>query len=313
MSSAAQFGTELAHRVTVDAMYAHLVKLQHIADDNGGTRAFDTAGYHASVQYVADALRSKGFDVSTATLDVPVAYAGKPVLTVGGAAVAAASMRYTRGTAPAGISAPLVVVRGTGEGCLIGDYDGLAVAGAMVLVDRGGCSYAGKETNAAARGAAAVIIADNVAAVALPGSLGAHTAVQIPAVGVGKADGARLRVHPGPVTLTLDAGVRTEHTRNVIAQTKTGSPHDVVMVGAHLDSVRAGPGINDDGSGVAAVLETTATGSTPSVHNAVRFAFWGRERRSVQTTSIQGAQRRCAVSEFRHDRLAEPRILHLRR
>ena len=45
-------------------------------------------------------------------------------------------------------------------------------------------------------------------------------------------------------------------TRNVIAQTKTGSTADVVMVGAHLDSVPEGPGINDNGSGVAAVLET---------------------------------------------------------
>jgi len=51
-----------------------------------------------------------------------------------------------------------------------------------------------------------------------------------------------------------------------------------VVVGAHLDSVRLGPGINDDGSGVAAVLETALQmGPTPPVKNAVRFAFWGGE------------------------------------
>ena len=72
--------------------------------------------------------------------------------------------------------------------------------------------------------------------------------------------------------------MRVEHTRNVIAQTKTGSTSDVVMTGAHLDSVPEGPGINDNGSGVAAVLETALQlGSSPDVHNAVRFGFWGAE------------------------------------
>lgn len=260
-------------------MYGHLSRLQRIADDNGGNRAFASPGYDASVDYVVDALRSKGFEVSATTLDVPVAYAAKPVLTVGGVAVAAESLRYTLGTPPTGITAPLIPAHGgTGQGCLVSDFDGRSVAGAVVLVDRGGCSYAGKETNAAARGATAVIVADNVAEGPLSGTLGARTAVQIPAVTVGKDDGARLREHPGMVTLSIDAGVRKEHMRNVIAQTRTGSSHDVVMVGAHLDSVREGPGINDDGSGVAAVLETALQlGSAPPVRNAVRFAFWAAE------------------------------------
>jgi aminopeptidase S len=48
----------------------------------------------------------------------------------------------------------------------------------------------------------------------------------------------------GPVTL-----------RNVIAQTRTGDPNHAVMIGAHLDSVPEGPGVVDDGSGVASLLE----------------------------------------------------------
>jgi Zn-dependent M28 family amino/carboxypeptidase len=51
------------------------------------------------------------------------------------------------------------------------------------------------------------------------------------------------------------------------------------MVGAHLDSPRDSPGINDAGSGVAAVLETALQlGPLPPVNNAVRFAFWGAEQ-----------------------------------
>jgi Zn-dependent M28 family amino/carboxypeptidase len=95
---------------------------------------------------------------------------------------------------------------------------------------------------------------------------------------VSKTDGQRLRAQPGAATIKLNAGIRTVRTRNVVAQTKTGSTHDVVAVGAHMDSVPAGPGINDDGSGVAAVLETALQmGSSPPIRNAVRFGFWAAE------------------------------------
>jgi aminopeptidase S len=71
--------------------------------------------------------------------------------------------------------------------------------------------------------------------------------------------------------------------RNVIAQTRTGDPARVVLAGAHLDSVRKGPGINDNGSGVAALLEiATRLGGAPPVRNAVRFAFWGSEEDDLQ-------------------------------
>jgi aminopeptidase S len=66
--------------------------------------------------------------------------------------------------------------------------------------------------------------------------------------------------------------------RNVIAQTHTGDPGRVVMIGAHLDSVPEGPGIVDDGSGVASLLEiATQLGADPSVQNMVRFAFFDNE------------------------------------
>ena len=79
--------------------------------------------------------------------------------------------------------------------------------------------------------------------------------------------------------LVLDAENVKITSRNVLAQTKTGSPHDVVMVGAHLDGPRNGPGINDNGSGVAAVLETALQlGPLPAVNNAVRFVFWGADQ-----------------------------------
>ena len=71
--------------------------------------------------------------------------------------------------------------------------------------------------------------------------------------------------------------------RNVIARTRTGDPSQVVMIGAHLDSVEEGPGIVDDGSGVASLLEiATQLGADPSVQNMVRFGFFGGEENGAE-------------------------------
>ncbi|MBD9733432.1 M20/M25/M40 family metallo-hydrolase [Streptomyces sp. H28] len=66
---------------------------------------------------------------------------------------------------------------------------------------------------------------------------------------------------------------------NLIADWPGGDPDRVVMAGAHLDGVSSGPGINDNGSGSAAVLETALAvaraAHRPAGH--LRFAWWGAE------------------------------------
>jgi Zn-dependent M28 family amino/carboxypeptidase len=277
---AADFAATIRQRVTVDGMMSHLTKLQQIADQNGGNRAVGTRGYDASVDYVADTLRAKGFDVEIPEFELRFPFADAPELTVGGSKVDAKPLEYTVGTPPQGVTGSLVPAPvDDSPGCTAADYDGMAVAGAVVLVDRGRCPFGDKQLAAASRGAAALIVADNVDDEQSGATLGEQTHVTIPVVSVSKADGARLRERTRTTTtIKLNAGVRVEKTRNVLAQTKTGSTRDVVMVGGHLDSVPAGPGIDDNGSGVAAVLETALQmGSSPAVHNAVRFAFWGAE------------------------------------
>jgi Zn-dependent M28 family amino/carboxypeptidase len=269
----------LKQRLSADAVMAHLTKLQQIADANGGNRAAGTPGYEASVDYVADTLRSKGFDVQIPEFELRMPFADPPTVTVAGTVVDAKPLEYTVGTPPDGVRGPLVPARVEDTpGCTAADYDGLPVAGAVVLVDRGQCPFADKEVAAAERGAVALIVANIGDGKQSLGTLGSVTAVKIPVLSVSKAEGARLRARPGDTTIKLNAGIKTVKTRNVIAQTKTGSPRDVVVVGGHLDSVPAGPGINDDGSGVAAVLETAVQlGSSPNVKNMVRFGFWGAE------------------------------------
>ena len=98
---AADFAVALKDRVTTDAMMAHLKKLQDIADANGGNRALGHPGYDASVDYVVQTLRDKGFDVKTDDFEVRIPFADEPVVTVGGQRVKAAPLNYTVGT-PAG-------------------------------------------------------------------------------------------------------------------------------------------------------------------------------------------------------------------
>jgi Zn-dependent M28 family amino/carboxypeptidase len=278
-AAAAEFAAALRNRVTTDAMMAHLSKLQDIANANNGTRAVGTPGYEATVDYVVKTLHNSGFDVQTPEFSARVFRADKGLVTVNDKTVDGSAVEYSRGTGPDGVTGPLVSAAAGGQpGCTASDYDGLPVQGAVVLVDRGGCPFHQKEDAAAARGAVAMVISDNVDEQQMSGTLGADSDVKIPVVSVTKSSGAQLRTRPGPTTIKLNANTQSFRARNVIAQTKTGSTSDVVMAGAHLDSVAAGPGINDDGSGVAAVLETAVQlGNSPQTHSAVRFGFWGAE------------------------------------
>ncbi|MEU6126839.1 M28 family metallopeptidase [Streptomyces sp. NPDC047123] len=66
---------------------------------------------------------------------------------------------------------------------------------------------------------------------------------------------------------------------NLVADWPGGDPNKVLMAGAHLDSVSAGPGINDNGSGSAGILETALAVSRAQLKPAkhLRFAWWGAE------------------------------------
>jgi Zn-dependent M28 family amino/carboxypeptidase len=182
----------------------------------------------------------------------------------------------------------------------------------VVLLDRGTCPFAQKEDVAAQRGAVAMIIADNVDEQQMGGTLGPNTDVKIPVLSVTRSVGVQLRGQAGPTTIKLNASAQSFRARNVIAQTKTGSATNVVMAGAHLDSVPEGPGINDNGSGVAAVLETAVQlGSSPSVQNALRFGFWGAEelgligsRNYVESLDLAGLKNIALYLNF--DMLASP-------
>ncbi|MCG7608368.1 M28 family metallopeptidase [Mycobacterium sp. CnD-18-1] len=271
---------ELAGKITVDAMYTHLRKLQEIADSHDGNRAVGSSGYDASVDYVVKVLRDKGFDVQTPEFErMGTMRGGNPALTVSGTKyrVDQASMLVT--TAPEGLNAP-TLRPGKPSGCAATDYGSVNISGAIAVVDDTGCSVVTKQNIALAKGAVGVLVV-NRGQQPPPGGLfstGYYRQLTVPVGVIDETTDAALRRTSAPVRLTLDGKAEMVKSRNVTAQTKTGSASDVVLVGAHLDSIGGGPGINDNGSGVAAVLETALQlGPSPQVDNAVRFAFWGAE------------------------------------
>ncbi|MEB3984085.1 M28 family peptidase [Mycobacterium sp. 663a-19] len=280
-AAAPDLGRGLAAKVTVDAMFGHLRALQDVANANKGIRAEGTPGYDASVEYVAKTLRGKGFDVSTPQFDRLYAVSpGKPALTLDGRSYPVDQASLLVRTPPGGLTGP--PVRPTvPSGCAAGDYPAAMPKGAIAVVDDSRCSVVDKQNSAVAKGAAALVVLSTPGGQGAPPTLfnrGYFKQLTVPvAVAGGYAAGALARA-TAPIRLVLDAENVDITSRNVLAQTKTGSPNDVIVVGAHLDGPRGGPGINDNGSGVAAVLETALQlGPLAPVNNAVRFAFWGAD------------------------------------
>ncbi|VBA33973.1 M28 family peptidase [Mycobacterium attenuatum] len=278
-AAAPDLGRALAGKVTADGMFVHLRALQAIANANHGNRATGTPGYDASVEYVTNALRAKGFEVSTPQFErLYTASQGQPALTVAGRSYPVDQASLLVRTPPGGLTGQ--PVRPTQPaGCAVGDYPSALPKGAIAVVDDTRCSIVDKQNSALAKGAIALIVVSEPKGQGSPPTLfspGYYNQLTVPVAVVDTNGAAALGRATAAVRLVLDTENVKITSRNVLAQTKTGTPNEVVMLGAHLDGPAAGPGINDGGSGVAAVLETALQlGPLPPVSNAVRFAFWG--------------------------------------
>lgn len=268
---------QLVKKVDGGAINRHLVALQRIAENNDGNRAAATAGHEQSAEYVAGKLEAAGFSVTRQEFPFIYSETLEERLTVGDADVPTTVMVYSPSTDEGGLTAPLsVVAPDETPGCEAADYGD--VTGKIALVQRGVCTFGEKQLAAAEAGAAAVLIYNNEDG-PLSGTLGDPADAKIPTGGVSMADGEALAAQDGvEVNLELRTFSEERMTYNVVAETKTGRKDNVVMAGAHLDSVPEGAGINDNGTGSAGLLETALQlGGSPEVNNAVRFAWWSAE------------------------------------
>jgi len=272
---------DVAGRVGAGGMYTHPRKLQENADGNRGIRAEGTPGYDASVDYVAQVLKDKGFDVQTPEFDrLERTEGGNPTLTVSGRGYHVDQASLLVNTPAGGLNA-ITLRPPKPPGCTVADYGTVSVKGAIAVVDDTGCSVGAKQNTAVAKGAVGLLVVSAPGTGGSPAGLftpGYYQQLTVPVGVIDKDADAALRRTNAPVRLVLDSKPVMVKTRNVVAQTKTGDTKNVVVAGAHLDSVGRSPGINDNGSGVAALLEAaSALGAQPRMANAVRFVFWASE------------------------------------
>ncbi|MFD0886855.1 M28 family metallopeptidase [Streptosporangium algeriense] len=292
--------SRLVDSVTAPLVKNHLRALQNIANANNGTRAAGTKGHDASVEYVAAKLRKAGWRVtlqpfefgyftenSVATLAQISPDAKTYTPTEQGSSTLGdfSTMTYSAsGDVTATVQAvdltlPPPPSPGSTSGCEASDFAGFT-RGNVALIQRGSCDFEVKARNAQAAGASAVIVfnegqpgrTDTVL-----GRLGGP-GLTIPVLGASFAVGEDLASPAGTVVhIKTDTTSENRLTHNVIADSRWGDPNKVVMVGAHLDSVVDGPGINDNGSGSAADLTVAeALGRIPTT-NKLRFAWWSAE------------------------------------
>jgi Zn-dependent M28 family amino/carboxypeptidase len=312
---------KLLECVTLEGVRDHQARFQKIADANDdpfypGTRAAGTEGYAESVEYVARQLRKAGYRVTLDEFEFEFTFPALleqltpvPAVYETGAFTNSGTGDVTGPVIPVDIN--LTPPRSTTSGCEASDFAGLDFSGPsdIALVQRGGppapapaCTFALKALNAQAAGAEAVIIfnqGDTPDREALIVGTLAPAEPTIPVVGASFAAGVAL-AQPGSTAHVRVDPTETRTDVNVIAERRGKNRDNVVMAGAHLDSVTAGPGINDNGSGSAALLETALMMAKVKPQNTLRFAWWGAEELGLvgSTAYVEG------LSQAERDRIA---------
>jgi Zn-dependent M28 family amino/carboxypeptidase len=299
---------KLMECITLEGVREHQAAFQAIADANGGNRAAGTSGYDASVDYVVEKMEAAGYDV---TLDeFPFTYVAPATLRQTAPITATYETGPFTGTGYGTVTASVTAVDvnlapprdPATSGCEAADFAGFPV-GNIALIQRGTCNFDLKALNAEAAGASAVIIFNqgntDLRSGLIVGTLGGPAVVDIPVVGASFAAGEAL-AQPGSTAFINVPAPELITQVNVIAESRWGNPANVVMAGAHLDSVQAGPGINDNGSGSAAILETAEQMAKVKPVNQVRFAWWGAEESGL----IGSEEYVAGLSQEEQDRIA---------
>ncbi|KAF5013010.1 hypothetical protein FDECE_957 [Fusarium decemcellulare] len=283
-----------------------LKDLDKIGKKNGGNRAFGLPGFEASRDYILSQVKGK-YGKYLDTYVQPFNHTFEQTRDIwvrgpDGEDVYVITLMYNTATpTPDGVTAPLVLVPiddERGSGCFEDQWEGIDATDKLALVKRGTCAISDKLKLAKKAGARGVILVNQSPGENIPSAtLSAENLDLIVPVGVIPLEigtAWRERIEGGEeleVTLLVDSIAETRETWNIISETKQGDPNNVVMLGAHLDSVQAGPGINDDGSGTAAVLEIAKSFTKyKGFKNKVRFAWWGAEEAGLVGSLYYGEQ-----------------------
>lgn len=295
--------------VSVEGVREHQAAFQAIADANDGNRAAGTTGYTESVEYVVERLEAAGWNVTLH--EFPFTFIPTPTLRQLTPVEATYETGAFTGSGTGTVTGQVLPVdlnianpAATTSGCEAADFAGLDFSGPadFALIQRGVCTFAVKALNAQAAGAEAVIIFnqgnDPTREGLIVGTL-APEVLSIPVVGASFADGVSLAL-PGSTAFVQVLPGESRPQVNVIAELPGDNDDNVVMAGAHLDSVSAGPGIQDNGSGSAALIEIAEQIAKLKPENTLRFAWWGAEEAGL----IGSTQYVAGLSQAELDRIA---------
>lgn len=320
--------SKLRTAVTVPNIRAHQAALQAIANANNGERTSGTPGFDASAAYVKSTLKAAGYTVTQIPFSFPFFKENSPPVFERTAPLPQvfvegsdfSTMEYsgsgdvTRLVKNAGgFVLPPTPDPSSASGCAAADFAGFT-SGSIALVQRGTCTFFAKATNAKAAGAVAVIIfnegnpgrTDNFG-----GTLGGE--VGIPVLSASHALGVALSTGGPTVHIKTDTTIETKNTSNLMAETAAGRSDRVVVVGAHLDSVPGGAGIQDNGSGSSGILEIALQMKKLNIKpvNKVRFMWFGAEEAGLlgsenYVASLTARQKRDIALNLNFDMIASP-------
>jgi aminopeptidase Y len=288
----------MTQAVDLPGVVDHLEAFQAIADEHGD-RAAGRDGYQASVDYVVEQLEGAGYTPEVQELEFdyfeenselerispePRVYVNEQEFLRNTFDTGTPKGETTAPLAPVDLrlDAPDLPANTSNSGCEEADFEGFT-PGDIALMQRGTCGFAVKALNAQAAGASGAIIMNEGQAGRrneLINMIGDATGLTIPVLYATFDTGADLASTPGAqVRVKVDFEAETRTTYNVLAETPTGRGANTVMAGAHLDGVQDGAGINDNGTGSAALLETAIQYAEQDIRlrNKVRFAWWGAE------------------------------------
>jgi Zn-dependent M28 family amino/carboxypeptidase len=95
-----------------------------------------------------------------------------------------------------------------------------------------------------------------------------------------------------------------QHWRNLEATLRGSAQADeIIVVGGHYDTAEGAPGADDNGSGVAGVLELARTFAGKSATRTIRFVFFGTEEPPSFPTSAMGSRHYADAARGRGDRV----------
>jgi Zn-dependent M28 family amino/carboxypeptidase len=209
-------------------------------------------------------------------------------------------------------------VGGQGAGCSSSDFTDFP-EGSIALLQPGPCFRRDQVVNAQTAGAVAVVVSypDWSAGTVRRPTLIEPLLIEVPALAASHDVGLALQsaAESGPpVQIATETSSEDRTTVNVIAESTGGDEGNVVMVGGHLDSTMDGPGMNDNGSGTATILELAEAMAAEEPTNKVRFAFWGAEELGLIGSSqyvegLEGGELDDIALYLNFDMLASPNFV----